>query len=196
MVSQCPLMVIDDGSSDGLQIDDLSEIHYLNHEANRGKGAALKTGFNSAKETGFTHAITLDADGQHDPDMIPDFLAKSNLNPFSMIVGRRDLRDRSMPFHRKLSNQITSLILSLRTGQLIRDAQVGYRCYPLYDSRLWDSDEEGFQFESDIFFRANKLKMNFVWQKIPVIYGDEASHMKLVRDTMRFVRTFARSFAC
>ncbi|MCF6239539.1 MAG: hypothetical protein L3J79_12140, partial [Candidatus Marinimicrobia bacterium] len=97
---------------------------------------------------------------------------------------------------RPLSNNITRLIISLRTGYLIRYVQVGYRCYPLSDSRLWYSIEDGFQFETDIFFNVRKLKMQLIWQPIPVIYGNEESHMDYVLDTLRFVRTFFRSYQC
>ena len=193
-IGNYPVVVIDDGSTDGLRSNELSNAIYIKHDVNMGKGAALKTGLKKAKMLGYSHAITLDADGQHDPDLIPEFHAKQQGNPDSMIVGSRDFSHGSMPFHRKLSNNITSLMLSLRSGLLIRDAQVGYRCYPLGDSRLWGSIEDGFQFESDVYFNAARLKYRIEWQAIPVIYGGEGSHMNLVKDTLRFVRTYLRSF--
>ncbi len=190
----CPIMVIDDGSTDGTRAEDFLEVAYLKHSENRGKGAALKTGLNLAKDAGFDYAITLDADGQHDPNEISNFLATARDNSGALVVGMRDLNTESMPFHRKLSNNITSLILSLRTSLRVRDSQVGYRCYPLSDSRLWDSIEDGFQFESAVFFNIAKLRIPLVWQPIPVIYGSEESHMHLLKDTLRFIRTFFRSF--
>ena len=193
-VIDCPIMVIDDGSTDGTRAEDFVDIAYLKHPRNRGKGAALKTGLKLAKEAGFHNAITLDADGQHDPHEIPNFISQVEEHPGSLVVGMRNLITESMPFHRKLSNNITSLILSLRTSLRVRDSQVGYRCYPLSDSRLWESIEDGFQFESAVFFNAAKLRIPLVWQPIPVIYGSEESHMHLLKDTLRFVRTFFRSF--
>ena len=169
---------------------------FLSHETNRGKGAALKTGMEYARAQGYTHAITLDADGQHDPLFLPDFLACINERPVEMIIGARDLTAPDMPFHRKLSNNITSLMLSLRIGHRILDAQVGYRCYPLNDSRLWNSIEDGFQFESDVFFKARKLKYALAWLPISVIYNGEGSHIHVVKDTLRFIRTYLRSFFC
>lgn len=189
-----PLIVVDDGSTDGINSSDFESVTYLHHRVNRGKGAALKTGLNHARSAGFSHAITIDADGQHDPRLIPNMLSNSLLNPQSLVVGMRDLMEVNMPLHRKLSNNITSMVLSMRTQRRIRDSQVGYRCYPLHDSRLWDSIEDGFQFESAVFFNLAKLKMHLVWLPIPVIYGLEESHMNLFMDTMRFVRTFFRSF--
>ncbi len=188
------IIVIDDGSTDGIGPDDFVDVAYLKHTENRGKGAALKTGLDLAKEAGFNAAITLDADGQHDPTEISNFIETAEAHPGGIVVGMRNLIAESMPFHRKLSNNITSLILSLRTSLRVRDSQVGYRCYPLNDSRLWESIEDGFQFESAVFFNVAKLRIPLVWRPIPVIYGSEESHMHLLKDTLRFVRTFFRSF--
>jgi len=195
-VTNHPIIVIDDGSTDGLNEGQFTDIEYLKHETNLGKGAALETGLEQARKLGFSHALTLDADGQHDARLIDAFSAVSRKYPKALIVGERDLKNNGMPFHRKLSNIITSLMLSLRTGIRVRDSQVGYRCYPLIDRRLWMTDEGGFQFESAIFFNVVKLRMALIWQPIPVIYGNEASHMHLVKDTLRFVRAFFRSFKC
>lgn len=189
-----PIIIIDDGSTDGTTSEDFENMAYLKHPKNRGKGAALKTGLILAKGAGFDNAITLDADGQHDPKEICNFIQRANDYPGSLVVGMRNLITEVMPFHRKLSNNITSLMLSLRTALRVRDSQVGYRCYPLSDSRLWESIEDGFQFESAVFFNASKLRIPLVWQPIPVIYGSEESHMHLLKDTLRFIRTFLRSF--
>ena len=189
-----PIIIIDDGSTDGTASGDFEDAAYLKHPKNRGKGAALKTGLQLAKEAGFDHALTLDADGQHDPKEIFNFIIRAEEHPGSLVIGMRNLIAEDMPFHRKLSNNITSLMLSLRTSLRVRDSQVGYRCYPLSDSRLWNSIEDGFQFESAVFFNAAKLKTHLVWQPIPVIYGSEESHMNLLKDTLRFIRTFFRSF--
>jgi len=195
-ITQIPLMIVDDGSIDGLQDKSIPGAIYLRHKTNHGKGAALKTGLNEARALAYTHAITLDADGQHDPKLIPTFLQRISDSHSALIIGERDLIGNAMPLHRRLSNNITSLILSLRTGRHIVDSQVGYRAYPLNDSSLWNSREDGFQFESDVFIRAGKLNMALVWQPIPVIYSKEGSHMHLLKDTLRFVRTILRSFMC
>ena len=190
------IIVVDDGSSDGLNPERLGVRSFLQHPKNLGKGAALKTGMNHASKEGYTHAITLDADRQHDPVFIPSFQDMIKRFPSALVIGARNLTDRSMPIHRMLSNNVTSLMLSLRTGERIFDAQVGYRAYPLNDSRLWDSVEDGFQFESDVFIKASKLKYGLAWQSISVIYSGERSNMNYVKDTLRFIRTFLRSFIC
>jgi glycosyltransferase involved in cell wall biosynthesis len=190
-----PITIVDDGSTDGILANDFPGVTFLKHEFNRGKGAALKTGLDSAKASGFQQAITLDADGQHDPREIPKFIDQVKKHPGSLVVGMRNLMTESMPFHRKLSNNITSFMLSLRISQRVKDSQVGYRCYPLNDSRLWDSIEDGFMFESAVFFNLSKLNIPLTWQAIPVIYGGEGSHIDPLKDTLRFIRTFFRSFS-
>ena len=191
-----PLILVDDGSEDGLESVVPAGLHFLKHAQNRGKGAALQTGLTFAARLGYGSAITLDADGQHDPRFIEVFTTAASAMPGKLLVGRRDLAHAAMPIHRKFSNQVTSLILSLRSGKRVYDSQVGYRCYPLKDSRLWDSIESGFQFESVVFLKAARLKIPLAWITIPVIYGSETSHMHLVRDTLRFIRTIFRSFMC
>ncbi len=193
-IVEYPILVIDDGSTDGIGAGDFSDTIYLKHTENRGKGAALKTGLDRAKTSGFDNAITLDADGQHDPREISNFIDRARERPGALVVGMRNFAHDTMPFHRKLSNNITSLILSLRISLRVRDSQVGYRCYPLNDSRLWDSIEDGFMFESAVFFNLAKLKIPLAWQPIPVIYESEKSHINPAVDTLRFVRTFFRSF--
>lgn len=192
-IIDCPIMVIDDGSTDGIAAEDFVDVGYLKHPENRGKGAALKTGLALAKEAGFDNAITLDADGQHDPHEIPNFISQIEEHPGSMVVGMRNLVNKAMPFHRQLSNNITSLMLSLRIGRRVRDSQVGYRCYPLKHSRLWDSIEDGFMFESVVFFNAAKLRISLAWQPIPVIYGAEGSHINPMMDTLRFIRMYLQN---
>ncbi len=189
-----PIMVIDDGSTDGISAEDFSEVIYVKHTENRGKGAALKTAFGHARAAGYDYALTLDADGQHDPALISNFLVGANDRPGALVVGMRNLTNEAMPLHRQLSNNITSLMLSLRTSVRVRDSQVGYRCYPLNDSRLWDTIEDGFMFESSVFFNAAKLHIPLIWQPIPVIYGEEKSNINPMLDTLRFIRTFFRSF--
>jgi len=191
-----PIIVINDGSADGLCLADFSvPVIYREHRENRGKGAALKNGLARAAELGFQYAITLDADGQHAPEIIPDFISviSATSGPV-LVVGKRDLLTADMPLHRRLSNNITSLMLSLRTGLRIYDSQVGYRCYPLYDSRLWNIHEDGFQFESAVFLILSKLAIRLEWVSIPVLYGNTGSHMRLVADTLKFIRTMVRSF--
>jgi glycosyltransferase involved in cell wall biosynthesis len=188
------IVIVDDGSSDGIRADDFDpNITLLTHEINRGKGAALQTGLNWLKGNGFSHAITMDADGQHAPESIGSFLETSKSSPQSLIYGRRNIKGSAMPLDRRFSNIVTSALLSLFVGTRIYDSQVGFRLYPLKQDSLWTINEDGFQFESAIFFRAKKLAIPLKWVEIPVIYGNESSHMDYINDTLKFVKLLMTS---
>jgi glycosyltransferase involved in cell wall biosynthesis len=188
------IIIVDDGSNDGIVSYDFSnEVTFLQHSENRGKGQALQTGLNYAKSNGFAYAITMDADGQHAPDSIGDFVKLSQQEPKALIYGRRLIEGSSMPYDRRFSNRVTSLLLSVFVGKRIYDSQVGYRLYPLKQSDLWTINESGFQFESAVFFRAKRLKIPLKWVEIPVIYGDESSNMNYIKDTLKFVKLLISS---
>ena len=103
------ILIIDDGSLDGT--DDIAKkysVQLVTHSVNCGKGEALLTGFKWAKENGFTHAITIDADGQHAPSDLPAMIESSA----DLTIGYRKFEFGTMPIARILSNTITSLICS------------------------------------------------------------------------------------
>ena len=95
---------------------------------NRGKGYSLRKAFKLCIDKNYKFAITLDADGQHDPSLINDFVNKDNRT--DIIIGARKI-SYPMPLHRRFSNFITSFLLSVRCGINIQDSQCGYRKYNL-----------------------------------------------------------------
>jgi len=189
---QLSLLVIDDGSEDGLCAEDVAPARFVSYQPNGGKGMALKTGLSLARELGFDYAVTLDCDGQHPVGCIPDFLAKIE-SPIDFVVGRRHWNPRNMPWPRLFSNTVTSWLMSLRTGEKIYDSQNGFRCYPLGASDLWASGENGFQFESAVFIQAHTLGLKLKWVEVPVVYADSPSQIRHVVDTLKFIRFYYRS---
>lgn len=188
-----PVMILDDGSTDGLRAADVVPFIYHRFDVNRGKGAVLKDGLELAKTAGYDFAITMDADGQHAVASIPNFLeALTSVNDF--IVGRRHWHLNNMPWARIVSNTITSWLLSKRTGLKIYDSQIGFRCYPLANAHLWRVREGGFQFESAVLLRVRSLGLKLKWVDVPVVYAGEPSHMNHWGDTWQFIRFYIRSF--
>ena len=100
-------------------------------EVNQGKGGAVVEGFRLAREGGFTHAVQVDADGQHDLDAIPSLLAAARENPDALIAGR-PVFDRSMPLGRRIGRWITHVWVWIETlSTRIGDSMCGFRVYPL-----------------------------------------------------------------
>src|SRR5260370_40626553 len=91
----CPVLVVDDGST--IPLPDLPESKIVRLERNSGKGAALRAGFQAAAARGFTHALTIDADGQHRAEDLPKFLAAAESQPQSLIGGLRDFYSSARP---------------------------------------------------------------------------------------------------
>src|SRR5580693_6031043 len=95
----CPILIVDDGSTQPLPA--LPDCEIVRLPENTGKGAALRAGFARAAELGYTHVITMDADGQHYAEDLPKFLEAVNAQPESLIVGVRDLAAAGCPGHRQ-----------------------------------------------------------------------------------------------
>lgn len=132
-----PVWVVVDGSTDGtlealqaLARDD-PQIRVLALPRNRGKGAAILHGLRAAEAAGFTHAMTIDADGQHPTDRIHEFMAASASNPDALILGR-PVFDASAPRVRVHGRKLSNWCAELETlGAGIGDSLYGFRVYPI-----------------------------------------------------------------
>lgn len=127
-----PVLVVDDGSTDGTQ-EALkgSDIQVLTHERNRGKGIALKTGLEEARRQGYRYALTIDADGQHDPLDIPALVAAAA--PRTLVIGSRNIAAEGMSSGSTFANRFSNFWFTLQTARKLPDTQTGYRIYPLED---------------------------------------------------------------
>lgn len=128
------VIVVNDGCTDGSQaiLDRLAErITAVTHRHNKGKGAALKSGFRKARELGFGYAITIDSDGQHYASDIPRLVRAVVENPDALIIGERDLRGADMKTGSSFANKFSNFWFALQTGHRLRDTQTGLRAYPL-----------------------------------------------------------------
>lgn len=190
VLAVCPnVFVVDDGSTDdtaaGLKGLD---VRVLSHEHNRGKGCALKTGFKAAREAGFTHAVTVDADGQHFPEDIPGMVDASDRNPGDYIIGVRNLTSENMPCQNTFANRFSNFWFRLQTGQRLADTQSGFRIYPLdrlYGLGLLTSRYEA-ELELMVFAAWHGVRMNGV--PVRVWYapeGERVSHFRPFRDFFR-----------
>lgn len=182
------LVVLDGSCAESATLCDTYEIPYLTHEKNRGKGAAIKTGFTELKDRA-QWIITMDADGQHAPEDLPAFLhaiEKASLKT-GIILGARPRTLKTMPPARIFSNSTTSLALSLFTLQWIPDSQCGYRAYNHSVFANTACRYNHFEMESEILLRAAALERKISSVPIQTIYGNENSHISHIKDTLRWM---------
>lgn len=183
-------IVVNDGSTDATASAAAAfGVILLTHERNRGKGAALRTGFQYCCAQGFDAVITMDADLQHEPERIPEFKALFASGSFDIIIGSRMQDTASMPFHRFLSNSITSMLVRLRTGAAISDSQSGFRMIGRRILEQVTVRSDGFEAETELLIRAASRGATFGTVAIPTIYAGEKSHMTHLRTTINFIKT-------
>ncbi len=188
-----PVLVLDDGSTDDTAaIAEAAGAAVLRQRPNQGKGAALRAGFRRALDEGWDAVVTLDADGQHDPDEIPRFVAAFSVPAAAaprpeLIIGRRDFA--RMPPVRRLSNTLGTALVSWAMGRPIADNQSGYR---LLGRRLMaamlDSQEAGFEFEVEMIAVCLHNGWPLGWVPVSTIYAGEPSHVKPLAHVRHFVR--------
>ncbi len=193
VVRPLPMLVVDDGSTDGTAaLAEAAGARVLRQPVNRGKGAALLAGFGYALAEGYAAAITLDADGQHDPAEIPTFLERFAQTGAELIVGARDFR--RMPPVRRLANSVGRWTFSWAAGREVLDNQSGYR---LVGRRMMaamlDAEEVGFEFEVEMLVRAWLADFPVEWVPIRTIYAGESSHIRPWQHTRNFFRLVWRT---
>jgi glycosyltransferase involved in cell wall biosynthesis len=186
------VMVVNDGSSDG-EPERVRTAGYwvVDHPENRGKGAALQTGFQEVVRRGGAGAVTLDADGQHDPKWIPGLLEAAT--EADVVVGSRMKDPGSMPWLRVVVNHFTSAVVSLLAGTRITDSQSGFRWISASVLKVVPLESQRFDSESEILIKASCLGFRIVEIPIPAVYGEEISKVHPIRDTLRFFRLVGRS---
>lgn len=190
------VIVVDDGSHDGTAraLEGLP-VRLLRNDQNQGKAAALWRGAQAALEKNVDAIVTLDGDGQHDPDDIPRLIAAAGRNPGCIVIGAR-LADRgAIPRIRYFANRAAVFWLSWACGQRLADSQSGFRVYPsgLFRSLSIPHDHvHGFVFESEILIEAARLGHRCVTVPIAAVYRPDArpSHYRQV-DTLRIIRMIA-----
>jgi uncharacterized protein (DUF2062 family) len=178
----CPVIVVNDGSTQTLP--ELPDCDLIRLEKNSGKGTALRAGFQRAIELGFTHAITMDADGQHFADDLLKFLAEAQKQPDALIVGVRDFFAAGCPTHRRRSNAVSTFWFRVETGVRLPDTQCGFRCYPLTLAQRLKPRSGRYAFELEFMVRASWVGTPIVAVPVKCTYagGLRNSHFRPVRD--------------
>jgi len=177
------VMVVDDGSGDGTGENALSAgASVIIIDRNRGKGNALKVLFKEAAKQGYTTVISMDGDGQHNPDEIPRLIHAHKANPGSIVVGSRMHSRENIPRARYNSMHVARFFISLAANQFIEDTQCGYRVYPLALIQHMALTQEKYVTESEILIKAGDMGVAIDFVRIGAIYGEIHSHFRPVLD--------------
>lgn len=193
-----PVLVVDDGSDDATATAaaDAGAV-VLRHAQNRGKGAALQTGFAHALLHGAPAVLTMDADGQHDTDEIPQMLAAHRLAPQALIMGVRSFDPQLMPRRSRIGNTISTFFISRFAGRPHRDTQSGFRIYPGELLRAAPLRTRRFDTETELLLWASKLGVALREVPIQTIYHGAAhvTHFRTLTDTLRVIRLVVGSLS-
>lgn len=182
-----PVVVIDDGSSDGTGgVAALAGAKVIAHTRNQGKGKALLTGFDYAIGRGVDAAITLDADGQHDPNEIPLFIQAYRAGKGDIIIGQR--RYSQMPAKSQFGNRVGSFFLRLAMGRPVPDNQSGYRLFSRRAMQEVRPTSSRFEAEVEMLLRADFAGLTVGWVPIKTIYNEKKSHFRPVQDSALFFK--------
>ncbi len=185
------VIVIDDGSTDSTaDRARAAGAEVLEHDQNRGKGAALRTGLERARDLGAKVAVSLDADGQHPPDeAVRLFFSEFPLE--AIVVGVRDLAAAGAPKKNQGSNAFSNRVISFFAGRRLTDTQCGLRRYPVEETLALRAKDSGYAYEAEVLLRAARSGRAIEHLPIRVIYPPEServTHFHSVRDPARIVR--------
>ncbi|TNI19472.1 glycosyltransferase family 2 protein [Aeromonas dhakensis] len=189
-----PCLLVDDGSEPvaAAALDALAAQHpwvsLLRHPHNQGKGGAVMTGLRRAHELGFSHALQVDADGQHDLTDLPALLAEARQHPAALVSGR-PLYDDSVPKGRLYGRYITHVWVWIETLSFaIKDSMCGFRVYPLAPTcALLERVALGrrMDFDTEVMVRLHWAGVPMRFVPTRVIYPvDGRSHFRLFRDNL------------
>jgi uncharacterized protein (DUF2062 family) len=183
------VLVVDDGSDPPIEdlLDDLP-VRILRHDTNFGKGAALLTAAAAARDSGHTHLVSCDADGQHDPQQYELFERAVAAHPDAIIIGRRDFASSDAPGSSRFGRAFGNFWVKVQTGVSVGDIQSGYRAYPVSVLRGVSCWTRGYAFEVEVVVRAAWAGVAIENVPVSVHYPpreERVSHFHLGMDNLR-----------
>jgi len=171
------LVVVDDGSEDdtGAIAEKLGAL-VIRHDTNLGKGIALKDCFDWAKGKDFDALVTLDADGQHDPDEIPNLIGPVLAGEADILIGYRSSRPQGMTRQRRAAQKTLDALTGVREDGALVDSQSGFRAYSRRAVTSIEVSEWGLGVESEILMNAKKTGLKIHQVPVHMQYGAEGGH--------------------
>lgn len=183
------VLVLDDGSTDnGLESISGLPVRIHAHPANQGKGAAIRTAAGIAAPLGATHIVTIDADGQHDPQDLPAFFNAIERHPLAVIVGARNFATANVPRSSRFGRVFSNFWLRVQTGRKVSDVQSGFRAYPTALFEHLSFTEKRYAFEVEVLVRSAWAGLDLLDVPVTVLYppkDQRVSHFRKLADNMR-----------
>ena len=179
-----PIVVVDDGCTDGTReiLSGFNDVTVIAHPKNQGKGAALKTAFRWALEKGYAYAVTIDSDGQHYPEDIPELLKAKGER--TIVVGSRTTRGANAGG--SFANRFSNFWFTAYTGIRLTDTQTGFRLYPLHDLPSLRVVGNRYEAELSLLLFSAWKGLRLVPVQVRVNYPkDRVTHFRPFQDFMR-----------
>lgn len=186
------VIVIDDGSTDRTsEVARLAGADVIHHPQNKGKSAALKTGFLEASKNGTEVVVILDSDGQHDPAEIPKLIAPILADEADMVNGSRYINGngKSTPFYRRIGQNVLDSATNLNSGLHITDTQSGFRAFAIHALRAFRFKSNGLAIESEMLNDAAKAGLKIKEVEIGVRYDVDCSSENPVTHGLKVLAT-------
>jgi glycosyltransferase involved in cell wall biosynthesis len=184
------VIAVADGSTDGSdEAARAAGAEVVRIPVNTGKGAAIRRGLEAAHDAGYTHAVVIDADGQHPPQEVRRLLAAAAGDEARIWIGVRRMPPRGTPAASRRGRTISNFWASLNGWQRCYDVQSGLRVYPVEAIRALGCREPRFAFEMEVLVRASWAGMRLGHLDVDVRYpaaGERVTHFDMWRDNLRF----------
>jgi glycosyltransferase involved in cell wall biosynthesis len=190
-----PVFVVNDGSTEALPPfpEDLKTVQLLHHRTNQGKGAALETGMRAAADIA-DWAITIDADGQHNPQDALALLEAISDDQRPIVLGCRQGM-RSAPWTSRSGREFSNFWVWVAGGPRLSDSQSGFRVYPIPETLGLAVSARRYQYEIEVLVKACRQGLPVIEAPVSVVYRSDIpriSHFHPFQDFLRNTGTFSR----
>jgi glycosyltransferase involved in cell wall biosynthesis len=184
------IIAVNDGSTDQTNqiLAKFPFLKIVQHETNKGKGLALRDGFDFARKQGYEYAISIDSDGQHFPKDLLQFLDKLEQVPDAIIIGARNMDQASVPGKSSFGHKFSNFWFKVETGIVAPDTQSGYRLYPLLLLQPIHFFTRKFEFEIEVLVRAAWRGIKIESVPVKVYYAPKETRVSHFRPFKDFTR--------
>ena len=185
------VLVVDDGSEDrSAEIAEAEGVMLLRQGQSQGKGAALRDGMQFLRQRGYSHAFTMDGDGEHLPSEIPRLLALWKESPEAIVIGARRVPKDTVAPIKLYGNGLANRWVERACGALLPDTQSGFRIYPIQAVADLHVRADRFAYETEVLIRAGRAGMMMKSVEVAVRYASQeerSSHFRPFWDTLRII---------